>query len=75
MPKSLADGTVRVDVDLSVNLYLKLVELAQKLGISKIDVLRHGIALMDVAVDAKKDSLRFGVADNNGQLIKEIVSL
>jgi hypothetical protein len=75
MPKSPADGTVRVDVDLSVNLYLKLEELAQKLGISRIDVLRHGIALMDVAVDAKKNSLRVGVADSSGQLLKEIVSL
>jgi hypothetical protein len=68
-------NTVRINFDLSVRLNRKLEELAGEIGVSKSDALRHAIALMDVAVDAQKHSLRLGVADSNGQLIREIVSL
>lgn len=73
--KSNQKEFVRVSLDLSSKLNEKLEGLAEDIGVSKSDVLRRAIALLDFALDAKRQNKKFGVADADGRLTTEIVSL
>jgi hypothetical protein len=74
MPKARGE-IVRLSFDVSPELNETLETLAQKIHGSKSDVLRKAIVLMEVAVKAKEDKKKFGVAAPEQTLETEIVGL
>ncbi len=66
---------VRLSLDISSELNTLLEQLAETTGGTKSDVLRKAIALMEVAVEAKRQGKKFGIADKDQQLATEIVGL
>lgn len=70
-----AGETIRLSLDVSPALYETLTSLATKLHSTKSDVLRKAIALMEVAVNAKEQKKKFGVAASDQTLETEIVGL
>ncbi|NHC37711.1 DNA-binding protein [Scytonema millei] len=63
---------VHLNLDLSPELNEKLEEIAQKIGGTKSDVLRQAIALMQIAIAAKEQGKKFGIAESNQPLATEI---
>jgi len=63
---------VHLNLDLSPELYRKLEEIAQKIGGNKSDVLRQAIALMRIAIAAKEQGKKFGIAEPDQPLSTEI---
>ena len=66
---------VRLSLDVSSELNKKLEELANETGATKSELLRKAIALMEVAVEAKRRGKKFGIAESGEQLTTEIVGL
>lgn len=64
---------IRVSLDISPELYAKLQALAKDIRGTKSDVLRKSLALMDVAVQARKNGKKIGIADRTEQLTTEII--
>jgi len=72
----MVNQKVKLSVEVSKELDTILEQLAQDVHGTKSDVLRKGIALLQVAVDAKKHGQKFGDADSTGkQLEREIVGI
>jgi predicted transcriptional regulator len=65
----------RLSVELSPELNRALVRLARETHGTKSEVLRKSIALMEVAVEARKAGKKFGVAEKDQPLTTEIVGL
>ncbi len=72
---SIEKNKVRLSLDISAELNALLERLAVTTGGTKSDVLRKAIALMEVAVEAKRQGKKFGIADKDQQLATEIVGL
>ncbi len=68
-----ANPKIRVSLDISPELYAKLQGLARDIRGTKSDVLRKSLALMDVAVQARKGGKKIGIADRSEQLTTEII--
>jgi predicted transcriptional regulator len=66
---------VRLSLDISPELNALLESLAVATGGTKSDVLRKAIALMEVAVDAKRRGLKLGLAEKDQPLATEIIGL
>jgi hypothetical protein len=66
---------IRLSLDVSPELNDALAQLAAKLRTTKSNVLRKAIALMEVAVRAKEEHKKFGIAAPNQLLETEIVGL
>lgn len=66
---------VRLSLDVSPELNDLLESLAVRIGGTKSDVLRKGIALLEVAIDAKARGLKMGVARAGTDLLTEIVGI
>jgi predicted transcriptional regulator len=66
---------VRLSLDISPELNALLEQLAIRTGGTKSDVLRKAISLMEVAVEAKRQGKKFGVAERDQQLATEIIGL
>ena len=66
---------IRVSLDISPQLYEKLQSLAHELHETKSDVLRKSLVLLDVAVEARKNGKKLGLADSSNQLITEIIGI
>lgn len=66
---------VRLSLDISAELNALLEQLASTTGGTKSDVLRKAIALMEVAVEAKRQGKKFGIADKDQQLATEIIGI
>lgn len=64
---------IRVSLDISPELYAKLQALSHDIRGTKSDVLRKSLALMDVAVQARKQGKKIGIADRSEQLSTEII--
>lgn len=73
-PKSEKEK-VRLSLDISPELNALLEQLASTIGGTKSDVLRKAIALMEVAVDAKRRGLKLGLAEKDQPLTTEIIGL
>jgi predicted transcriptional regulator len=69
------EETIRLSLDVSPELNETLNTLAAKLHSTKSDVLRKAIALLEVAVRAKEEHKKFGVAAADQTLETEIVGL
>lgn len=67
-----ADESVRLTLDMSADLHAELERLAKEMGISKAEVLRKGIALLDVAVQAQKEGKFLGICD--GDVLKSKIA-
>ena len=68
-----AVSKLRVSIDISPELYAKLQGLARDVRGTKSDVIRKSLALMDVAVQARKNGKRIGIADKDEHLSTEII--
>jgi predicted transcriptional regulator len=66
---------IRLSLEVSSQLNAKLEELAEKIHGTKSDVLRRAVVLMEVAVQAKEDGKKFGVAHKDQELATEIVGI
>jgi predicted transcriptional regulator len=66
---------IRLSLEVSPQMNDKLEELADKMGGTKSDVLRKAVALIEVAVRAKEEGKKFGVAGPDQTLATEIVGL
>ena len=66
---------VRLSFEITPELNDQLEEIADEVGGSKTEVFKKAIALMRVAVDAKREGKKFGVAEKNQPLATEIVGL
>jgi predicted transcriptional regulator len=51
----------------------RLDELAERTGSAKSDILRYGIALMELVVDARRHGRRVGVTNADQALALELV--
>ena len=71
----MSEKAIRLSLEVSPQLNAKLEELAAKTHGSKSEVLRRAIALMDIAVQAKEDGKKFGVAGKDQELATEIVGI
>jgi predicted transcriptional regulator len=71
----MASNTIRLSLEVSPQMNDKLEQLAAKTGGTKSDVLRKAIALVEVAVRAKEEGRKFGVAAPGQELATEIVGL
>ncbi len=66
---------VRLSLDISSEMNELLEKLADLTGGTKSDVLRKAITLMEVAVEAKRNGKKFGIAEKDQPLATEIVGL
>ena len=67
--------TIRLSLAVSPQLNERLELLASNGHMSKSEVLRKAIALFDVVAEAKSEKKRFGILDQNKQLVTEIVGI
>ena len=76
VPKQTAEkDRIRLTLDVSPNLNQVLEELAGFIGGTKSDVLRKAIALMEVAVEAKRSGKKFGIVEKDQPMVTQIVGL
>ncbi len=68
-------GKVRLSSDISPELNSLLEDMAADIGGTKSEVLRKAIALMQVAVEAKKQGKKFGIAEKDQPLATEIIGI
>ena len=66
---------IRLSLDITPELYALLENLAANMGGTKSDVLRKAISLMEVAVDAKRQGKKFGIAEKDQPLATEIIGI
>ena len=66
---------VRLTLDLSPELDELVGRLAKITGGTKSDVMRKSIALMELAVEAKRAGRKFGIAQEGQTLATEVVGL
>ncbi len=66
---------IRLSLDISPEANSLLEELAEKIGTTKSEVLRKAIVLMEVAIEAKRQGKKFGIAERDQTLATEIVGL
>jgi predicted transcriptional regulator len=69
------DRPVRLSLELSPQLNDTLETLAERTHGTKSDVLRKAIALMEVAVRAKEEGKKFGIAERDQPLSTEVVGI
>jgi predicted transcriptional regulator len=66
---------VRLSLDISPELNALLDQLAEQTGSTKSELLRKAISLLEVAVEAKRQGKKFGIAERDQQLATEIIGL
>ena len=69
------EDRIKLSVEVSPELYRTIDRLAKQGHESKSDVLRKGIALMQVALEAKQDGKKIGIAAFGQPLEKEIIGI
>jgi predicted transcriptional regulator len=73
IPMTPTKERVRLSLDVSPELNAKIEKLAEETDATKSDILRRAIMLLDLAVTAKQDGKRVGIADKDQPLTTEIV--
>ncbi|UKO99897.1 ribbon-helix-helix domain-containing protein [Nostoc sp. UHCC 0870] len=68
-----APRMIHLNLDLSPELNQILEELSNKIGVSKSDVLRQAITLMQVMVKAKEETQKLEISEANQLIANEIV--
>lgn len=69
------ERTVRLSLDVSVELNKLINQLAKETNSTKSDVLRRAVSLLNVAVDAKQQGKKIGIAEKDQPLTTEIIWL
>jgi predicted transcriptional regulator len=69
------ESIVRLSLAVSPELNDRLEQLASSGRTTKSEILRKAIALFDVVAEAKTEKKRFGILDQNKQLVTEIVGI
>jgi predicted transcriptional regulator len=72
---SIENESIRLSLTVSPELNARLDELASSAHSTKSEILRKAIALFDVVAEAKSEKMRFGILDQNKQLVTEIVGI
>jgi predicted transcriptional regulator len=67
--------TVRLSLDVSVELNKLINQLAKETNSTKSDVLRRAVTLLNVAVEAKQQGKKIGIAEKDQPLTTEIIWL
>ena len=70
-----AAAKVRLTLDVTDELNERLNRLAEEAGGSKSELLRKAIALVEVAVNAKRSGRQVAVVDKNERVVTTIVGL
>jgi predicted transcriptional regulator len=71
----MAVDKIRLTLDVSQEVNRTLEDLAQKTGSTKSDLLRRAIALMEVAVEAKKNGQNLSLSDKQDRVVTKIIGL
>ena len=71
----MAEGTVRLNLQVSPEINDILVKIASDAGSNRSEVIRQAIALMKVAFEAKRNGKRIGLSSNPDVFETEIVGL
>ena len=66
---------VRVSLDISPELNEKLQAMARDINGTRSEVLRKSLALFDLAIEARKQGKKIGLADRSEQLSTEIIGI
>ncbi|MBH8554018.1 DNA-binding protein [Nostocaceae cyanobacterium CENA357] len=66
---------IQINLDLSLELYETLNNLAQKINGDNAEVLLKAIALMEIAVEAKYQGKHLWIADDQQNLETEVVGI
>jgi predicted transcriptional regulator len=66
---------IRFNLDLSPEADLLLEDLAEQMGGTKSTVLRKAIALMKIAVEARREGRKLGIVEIDQPLATEIVGI
>ena len=66
---------IALSLFISPQLNETLNELAAKTGGSKVDVFRKALALFELAVDARDQGKKFGIAEKDQSLTTEVVGI
>ncbi len=64
---------IRFTLELSPVADESLTDLAREIGLSKAEVLRRGVAVMGVILEARKKRNRFAITNANLKPLREIV--
>jgi len=72
---SVERDKVRLSVDITPEMNRRMDEMARALGGTKAEVFRKAIALLGVAIEAKQNNKKFGVAEKDQPLVTEIVGI
>lgn len=72
MPKP---NTVRVSLEMSEELNRKLEEMAESTHNTKSELLRKALALMEVAIQARRSGKKIGIAEQDQPLLTEIIGI
>ena len=67
--------SVRVSLEMSEELNQKLEEMAELTHNTKSELLRKAIALMDLAIEARRSGRKIGIAEKDQPLVTEIVGI
>lgn len=67
--------TVRLSLDVSVELNALIKQLATDTTSTKSDVLRRAVTMLSVAVEAKRQGKKFGIVEKDQPLTTEIIWL
>jgi len=67
--------TVRLSLDVSLELNALITQLATDTTSTKSDVLRRAVTILSVAVEAKRQGKKFGIAERDQPLTTEIIWL
>ena len=71
----MSEERIKLSVEVSPELYETIEKLAKRGHETKSDVLRKGIALMQVAADAKQEGKKIGIAAPGQTLETEIIGI
>jgi predicted transcriptional regulator len=66
---------VRLNVNITDELNVRLDSLAEKAGVTKSDLLRKAIALIDVAVNERTQGNKLAITDGQNHVLREIVGV
>jgi len=66
---------IKMSLHISPELNEELEQMSEEAHASKSDILRKAIALIKVAMDAKKSGKKLAILNENKELVNEIVGL
>ncbi len=67
--------TVRLNVNITDELNTRLDTLANKAGVTKSDLLRKAIALIEVAVTEREKGHKLAITDSDHHVLREIIGV